>query len=200
MAPTIRGAWIGVAGAGTFFLGAAIATTVGVWDLSGPELLDGVSRAAVAWRWGNALLAVGSATAAVGMLQVASGSPTTLARSGAILWVLAGACGLVGFILQGEGTFHAATAWSEIRAIPPWFGSVARITGIAIGIFMAGGIIGSVALGWDMRASQGLSTGLLTSGAAVLGLALLFAIMSVPAAAPLLAVWVAVARLLLERT
>lgn len=189
------GGWIGAAGAGTFFMGAAIATSVGVWGLGGVELLDGASRAVGAWRWGNALLALGSAASAVGMLLVASESATAPARAGAILWLIAGVSGVVGFVLQGEGTIRAAWVWGDTGTIPAWFGLSARIAGIAIGLFMAGGILGSVALGWYMRDSRGLSTQLLTGGSVVLVVALIFAVLNIPAAAALLAGWVAVARL-----
>ena len=196
MTQAVRGAWIGLAGVGTFLLGAAIATSVGVWGLGGSELLDGVSQASVPWRLGNALLAVGSATSAVGMLLVSAESATPLARAGTALWIVAGASGLVGFAIQGEGTLRAAAVWTDTGTIPTWVRLIARAGGIAIGIFMACGIMGSVALGWHMRDSRGLSTELLTSGAIVLVVALVFAVMTIPAAVVFLAAWVSVARLM----
>lgn len=198
MTPPLLGGWIGAAGAGTFFVGAAIATSVGVWGLSGAELLDGTRKAALAWQWGNALLAAGSAVSAVGMLLVASDTPTLPARSGAILWLVAGVSGLVGFVFQGAGTLRAASVWSDTGTIPYWYERVAQAAGAGIGIFMVGGIIGSVALGWSLRVSHSLPAALLTPGVVLLGVALIFAVLRIPAAAALLAGWVSVARLLLN--
>lgn len=188
----IAGGWFGVAGAVIFFIGAAIATSVGAWDLTGVQLLQTVHQSVPAWRWGNLLLSLGTMVSAIGMKLVASSDNSLLIRSGAILWITASVSGIVGFLFQGEFTILAARTWSEIGTTPSWFMLLAKTSGIAIGIFMIVGIIGSIEIGWWFYNAYSLSITLLTTGVGVLIIAVIFAVMDIPAAAILTSCWIAV--------
>jgi hypothetical protein len=151
-------------------IGAAMASSLGVWDLGRAEVVKRLAGQALgAWIWGNVLLGIGVAVTAAGLAALAAPIGGAVARSGAALVVMAGAIGAVGFLLQGVGNAEAADLLNRTGAIPGGFLVVSAIGESLLILFGGLAALGTLGIGVDSLQTDWLSRGV---GVTVVTLAL----------------------------
>lgn len=151
-------------------VGAAVASSLGVWDLEPPDVVGSLAGQGLElWIWGNLLLGFGVVLTSAGMAALGASIGGALARSGSALAVIAGSLAAVGFLIQGVGNAEAAELLARTGDMP---GGVLILSAIQEGLLtFFGGLasLGTAAIGGGILQARWPSRGV---GVAVVGLAL----------------------------
>lgn len=170
----LAGATLG--GAAVAAIGAAMASTYGVWDLGGAERIQQLAGERLgSWIWGNVLLGVGVVLVAAGMAALAGMVDDAVTRVGGALAVIAGTLAAIAFLFQGVGGAAAAELLVETGETPSGFYVIDAIQDRMLVLF--GGLmsLASVTVGFRLWNVDWLprDVGLTAVGVSIISLALL---------------------------